>query len=231
MSYILEALKKAEQERAFGRVPGIGSDHGRAAQPATPRWIWALVAVLVVNAVLLVVALWPDGQPQRAAGPAMQASTESQLAAPLPAPPAANIPAARAAPHVTLPVPAQVPLPPPELVPLRPLSQPQAAPTVAEQPVVSPVPATASLRSSTPDPPANLPVWPQVSGALFSQIGSSLNLDVHVYSDAPDERFVLIDMRKYAEGDELQNGLMVDEITPSGVVMVFRDQRFLLQSQ
>ncbi|MGW8309840.1 MAG: hypothetical protein ACWGNB_02135, partial [Thiogranum sp.] len=59
MSYILDALRKAEQERQLGEVPGIASQHERAGVIAGGRWTWVLLAVLIVNAVLLAYALWP----------------------------------------------------------------------------------------------------------------------------------------------------------------------------
>jgi len=60
MSYILDALKKAEHERVIGQVPGIGSEHEPATRSGPGRWIWLLLSVLLVNAVLLAVLLWPD---------------------------------------------------------------------------------------------------------------------------------------------------------------------------
>jgi general secretion pathway protein B len=75
----------------------------------------------------------------------------------------------------------------------------------------------------------NLPVWPQVSSQLFQQINSGLRLDVHVYSKLPEERFVLINMQRYREGEQLQEGPVVDEITPSEVILSFRGQRFRVQ--
>jgi general secretion pathway protein B len=66
---------------------------------------------------------------------------------------------------------------------------------------------------------------------LFRQINSELRLDVHVYSEQPQERFVLINMMKYGEGDQLQEGPVVDAITTDGVILSFHGQRFQLRSQ
>jgi len=54
---------------------------------------------------------------------------------------------------------------------------------------------------------------------------------VHVFSDQPQKSFVLINMRKYREGEKLQEGPQLDEITPEGVILSFSGQRFRLQAQ
>ncbi len=56
----------------------------------------------------------------------------------------------------------------------------------------------------------------------------ALNLDLHVYSTKPTERMVFVNSHKYREGDALQEGPVVREITPEGAVLEFRGSRFLL---
>lgn len=56
----------------------------------------------------------------------------------------------------------------------------------------------------------------------------ALNLLVHVYSEKPDERFVLINGTRFREGDELSSGVRLAEIRPQGALVDFRDYRFLL---
>ena len=55
-----------------------------------------------------------------------------------------------------------------------------------------------------------------------------LHLDVHVYSGTVAERFVFINMSKYREGERLQEGPTVEEITQTGVVLTHQGNRFLL---
>jgi general secretion pathway protein B len=102
-------------------------------------------------------------------------------------------------------------------------------PVVREPGVATAIPAPDAAIGTPMDD--NLPVWPQVSDQLFREINSALHLDVHVYSNQPTERFVLINMRKYSEGGRLQEGPVVDAITPDGVILSFRGQRFRMQSQ
>ena len=55
-----------------------------------------------------------------------------------------------------------------------------------------------------------------------------LHLDLHVYSSATQQRFIFVNSRKYKEGDTLQEGPVIEEITPDGAVLNFRGNRFKL---
>jgi general secretion pathway protein B len=58
-----------------------------------------------------------------------------------------------------------------------------------------------------------------------------LSMDIHVYSDQPDKRFVLINSRRYREGERLSEGPLVEAITREGAVLRYEGQRFLLSVQ
>ncbi|HET7587841.1 MAG TPA: general secretion pathway protein GspB [Gammaproteobacteria bacterium] len=55
-----------------------------------------------------------------------------------------------------------------------------------------------------------------------------LHMQIHVYADNPADRFVMINMHRYAEGDTLATGPKVIRIRPDGVVLRYRDRSFLL---
>lgn len=241
MSYILDALKKAEHEREIGRVPGIGSEHEQALLAGSRRWMWLLLGVLLINAVLLVFALWPKSPQVRQVSvappsgpPASLPATPAELAGP-PASAAPVLHEPRQPLQSVRPAGAAVSQPAPETVrPLPPL------PVAAKPPEDEHAAADASvvpmevLPRAAPAPASvdnNLPVWPELSAQLLGEINSSLHLDVHVYSETPQERFVLINMRNYHEGERLQEGPVVDAITPGGVILSFRGQRFRMQAQ
>jgi general secretion pathway protein B len=73
--------------------------------------------------------------------------------------------------------------------------------------------------------PAGLPTADEMSAGGGVP---ELRLELHVYSNRPTERFAFINSRKYREGDTLQEGPRVEEITPDGVVLDLRGRRFLL---
>ncbi|HED19191.1 MAG TPA: hypothetical protein ENI74_06785 [Gammaproteobacteria bacterium] len=225
MSYILEALKKAELQRDIGQVPGIGSEYEKPARTAVGNWIWIVAAVLVLNLVLLIYLLWPASDLETASqyGPGLsqrepvirepaQVSRPAPVVEPsVPAEPEPTLSAAPEEPKPVLPAPVVEPLAPAE-------SEPELAMDV--QPVEAAVTDIYSL-----------PVWPQIPDRLFRQLSGGIHLDVHVYSDLPQDRFVLVNLRKYRTGERLQEGPLVDEITPEGVILSFQGEQFLVRAQ
>ena len=55
-----------------------------------------------------------------------------------------------------------------------------------------------------------------------------LHVDIHVYSETPEDRFVFINMTKHNEGSRLPEGPLVVEITTEGVVLQHNGTQFLL---
>ena len=55
-----------------------------------------------------------------------------------------------------------------------------------------------------------------------------MHLDIHVYSSAPEDRFVFVNMSKYKERATLDEGPVVKEITPDGVILEYLGTGFLL---
>jgi general secretion pathway protein B len=100
--------------------------------------------------------------------------------------------------------------------------------------VYAPVPEAADL-PYTPPPAAapapapaaddNLPTADEVTarGGL-----PALHLDLHVYASASQQRFIFVNSRKYREGEALQEGPVVEQITASGAVLSYRGARFKL---
>lgn len=58
-----------------------------------------------------------------------------------------------------------------------------------------------------------------------------LAINVHAYAQASEQRMVMINMNRYAEGDRLREGPLIDAITPTGVVLTFKNQRFQLKAR
>lgn len=177
MSYILDALKKAEQVRQrAARVPTLATVHRTPAAP-TPRrplWPWIAGGLLVLNTVVLGwLLLKPSPRP---APPSQSGSARVTSAVPtdsgaLPLAPAPEPPRAASAPAA---VPADV-VRPPEVpppardaapAPVAPAIKPPNANTLQARP--SPLPAPPEIPASTPrvrapEPPP--PPAPAVPGA------------------------------------------------------------------
>lgn len=58
-----------------------------------------------------------------------------------------------------------------------------------------------------------------------------LTINAHVYSAAPLERMVIINMKSYHEGERLREGPRVDEITSTGANFSFESHRFQLNAR
>lgn len=235
MSYILEALKKSEQQRAIGQVPGIDSEHERTPDSTAGNWIRVVVIVLALNAGLLALLLWPatetgTGRPLE---PVAEPVTPVQQRTPMlaretPPPPVPERPLQPVAPLKPIPEP-----PPPKPRQLEPVALPAAGTTAvavvapSTEPQIAPSPVQA-VQAEEPPP---LPVWPQIPSHLFQQLRGDLHLDVHVHSEQVQDRFVLINLRKYHEGEKLQEGPQLDAITQEGVILSFRGQRFRVKAK
>ncbi len=59
---------------------------------------------------------------------------------------------------------------------------------------------------------------------------SALNLDVHVYGERSEQRFVVINAQRYRVGDWLAEGPLLEAIVPQGVILSYGDARFWLDS-
>ncbi len=57
---------------------------------------------------------------------------------------------------------------------------------------------------------------------------AGLNLDLHVYGERSEQRFVLINSQRYRAGDWLAEGPLLEAIVPEGVILSYGDSRFRL---
>ncbi len=56
----------------------------------------------------------------------------------------------------------------------------------------------------------------------------ALEVNVHTYAQSREDRMVLINMKRYREGDRLAEGPTIQSITPTGVVLIHEKLRFHL---
>jgi general secretion pathway protein B len=100
MSYILDALRKAERDRGLPRVPTLATVHQPAAAPPRRRlWPWIAGVVVFANAVVLAWLMSGTRAPELSARPAPEPSRTAPAPVTSPAPPAP-------APSRTAPAPA-----------------------------------------------------------------------------------------------------------------------------
>lgn len=203
MSFILDALRKSEtdrQQKGSAEFAGVPTSDRRE---KPPRWLWVLGALLAVNIVVLLgLLLRPD--PPQATSPVAQSVQAT------PATPAEDDNFAEQVAVARQNAPTR--------------EDPQ--PTVARStPAESRAPAATETRS--PVSSISLPTIHELV-ANGSIALPELHVDVHVYSEASEDRFVFINMSKHIEGSRLAEGPLIREITPEGVVLVQDGKAFLL---
>jgi general secretion pathway protein B len=253
MSYILDALKKAEAERNPGSGPNPNPQAAPtaefpsltppSAQTHAPRdapWLWiGMTAAAVAVAALVWLKPWqPD--------PAPAAVTAS---IPIPAVPAA--PAVSAAPPAA-PIPQQAPRPPVAAAPAEAAappapraSKPEAASvaktesrnaTVAKQPAGKKPP---KAQASEPAPAKEAKPKPAPAPASENRVASLQELPAHIQSEIPrlsvsgyiysanrSDRTVLINTRLLREGEQVAPDLVLEQLTPTGMVLNYKGYRY-----
>jgi general secretion pathway protein B len=241
MSYILDALRRAEadRERERGRVPGLHTPPlpGSEAAPAAGqrRWLpWAGGGLLLV--VGIGTGLWWAGSPRETApAPAAVTPTPAPVMpdtarAPhdaAPAAPTLPAPAAQDAPQATMapaPQPAASPyLPPPPATttPAAPPAVPAAQAAVPAR-ATAPVPAASAGATSAEAP---LPRLAELPESLRREI-PKLVISGSVYSDDPASRFLIVNGEVQHEGAKLGAELVLEQIRPHELVLRFRGQRY-----
>jgi general secretion pathway protein B len=233
MSYILEALKKAQAERQLGNAPTIHAPAPsyaapRAGQGAQRRYLALGVGVVVVAAA--VALLWPrfagEAPVQLAAvtPPAAVASTVPATApVATPAPPAAVIPApAPVVQHAPAPVAEARPVrvkPAPAPVVSTASSSPQPSPQQRE---AAPAPATVAAQPVGDD---QLRTLQQLPDTLQREI-PKVAFGGYIYSPTPGESLLLVDKMLRREGEEVAPGLVLERLTPKAAVMNYRGTRY-----
>jgi len=250
MSYILEALKKAQAERQLGSAPTI---HAPAQSYPTPAagegGKHRYVALAVGCGVLLAgVALWwlrQDGGQLRSAPTVVVAQAPLStlpapvVSAPAPAPVSAPAPVPALVPvPVPVPVPAPVPVPVPapvakQVAPSRPVPVQESAPAarraaapaqVREAPAPARV-AAGPLAAVAPAPEDSVRTLQQLPEAIQREIPKVV-FGGYIYSPDPAERLLLVDKMLRREGEEVAPGLVLERLLPKAAVMNYRGTRY-----
>ena len=197
MSTILEALKRAEAER-----------NGAAQRPVTllpplaatsrnpPAWRRPLPWAAFAA---LAVALASVGW-----FTVNRADSGKQV-------PASPAPAPEPAPPVVLAPPAELETPAEKPAPKKPVEKKRAAPEEPKVAKAAPEPAAGTLQDLPPQIQREIP---------------ALSVGGYIYSGNKADRSVLINNRLLREGDEAAPGLVIEKMTPSGMVLNYKGYRY-----
>jgi general secretion pathway protein B len=249
MSLILEALRKSEAERQVGRAPGLMTPMSTPRRRSTaPLWLFAAVLLLAAAG-----AGWWFGRPAApvttpmlqpvpaAVDEAVPPPSIGDESAPRPAAPQGVGDAIRPVPDArpaapAAPAPAVLRRDPAPAAAPAPAAVPPPAAVVPPAPAPLPVPPAAIDHAATAAPDAIAPALEALPGLHAIDADRRgrlppLRMSLHMYADAVENRFVLIDGRRYGEGMVIEPGLEVAEIRRDGVVIAVDGQRVLLTSR
>lgn len=234
MSYILDALKRADAERERGAVPGLHAHQERRSRHAgetPPHGLWKLVIAVLLALLVLALALWFWSYSE---GAVPHSPIQQSAPTPLAPPP----------PLVTT---ASVPL---EAVPLpsRPSVRAVAAPVVPANP---PMARASSVAVTVPDPvarpairasretapttglpsvtqasvPGDMPKFSDLPENFRQQI-PPLNISGVVYAEATKEWILLVNDRLVTRGSSVTPDLRLEDVDASRAIFSFRGRRF-----
>ncbi len=246
MSYILEALRKSEQERARGReqdllrFPVATPPESRTLRPGV---VLGLSALLLAGGVAI--GWWKPWE--RAAAPAQEAAPPAPPKAaeaplPLATAPAAAPTRAEALKELQplLPGASTAPAASPSAAPPKPEPPPAAAPAAMAPvlPEVKPPPSPAAKvedkkPAAKPPPPKELPPPPNRVLALAElppvvrEALPPIAVRGFVHSEDARSRMVVINDRMLQEGDEVAADLRLERIDPDGIVLNYKGYRFI----
>jgi general secretion pathway protein B len=246
MSFILDALKKSENQRQRHIGPSLADVHVRRRESNRPWWVLAVAALLVINLGVLLAVLTRNNAasgndraaaatltPQPAQAPAATPAPADRSAASAPASPAHELASSEVrslADEADAFDAAASDLSPQLAGPDAAAMVPEGPPMV--RPIHPPTVASAASGAAAESNSADSEVLPTLSDLVASGTPlPELHLDMHVHSNNAAERFVFVNMRKYVEGQSLSEGLKVERITGDGVILNQRGLRFLLPRQ
>ena len=212
MSYILDALRKSDQQRQRGAPPTLLVPQQVAAVVPRRRASSShvLLAVILIGAGILIGALrpWQTEQPAPA--------TEAAAMNPLESSPRAS--PAPASPQTALKLEQDLPTG-------NPAPATQTAPAPAAGAMQPPLSALAKPRTRAKTPDKKVLAIAELPVSIQREI-PAMSISVHAYARASKDRLVSINDRVLREGDYLTRGLRLEQITRDGVVMRYKGYRF-----
>jgi general secretion pathway protein B len=239
MSFILDALRKSEQERR--QTDSLVLTSG----PSTIELPRRRLAPLAAGAFAIVVALavilyWTLLERRTEPVPALATVTSTTAAR---APESSAAPATATAPMENSRAVADIPVAP-ELKPY-PLMQTRETPgarALADEAQVEPRQSTRMPRTTpptntiavapadiAPNPPRTEPVkFLRTMPSDFQRSLPELTVNIHIYAPREADRILYINNRQYHSGDRVGDGIVVEDIVEDGAILSFHGQQFKL---
>ncbi len=221
MSYILDALKKSEQQRGNGKIPDVQTVHSSNLNYRDEKkayWPYFLIAAILLNLIAIVYFIL-DKEPksdisasnvENAVKIAEEKNTQG------------NISTLKVAPNSETNIPVRTSEKPDTInTPLiSPPVQEKPANTKTKEQEISPPVKTAENNSSE-----NILEYYDLPESLSRQI-PTITVSAHIYSSNPLQRSIVINNNFLEEGDHVLDDLILQEITMDGAIFEFNGTRF-----
>ncbi len=220
MSFILDALRRAEAQRERGQVPGLHSQPGATAIPDGPAprsraSVVGLLGVLCAALTVALVTLWWWRGPAPLPAPVAPVTTAS-------APPLADTPsvapAASAAGAIASQPASATPPPAPKPAPVARIDRTPAAPPVATKAPRAARPEAASAASTPASAPMPLLATSELPEPWRSTV-TRLGVSGAVHSSDPTQSFVMVGGLLAREGDRVAPDVTIERIGPRATVL------------
>ena len=209
MSYILDALKKSEQQRGNGKIPDVQTVHSSSLNYRDDKkayWPYFLIAAILLNLIAIIYFMYDKETTtvvvaieDKEATPKIMSNKENIIS---------NSSTATSS------------------------NENNPAPLTPEQNIV--VPNNTSTKLKTTRSPAKAPrddvqsdtvEFYDLPESLLRQI-PSITVSAHIYSSNPLQRSIVINNKFLEEGDYVLDDLTLHEITKDGAIFNFNDTRF-----
>ncbi len=237
MSFILDALRKSETARRRSEAPDLFTSMPNAVEAVPARTQWPMLAVGGVGVLSLIAALWLFTQREPSPTTADTGTVSTAPAASADAIETTD-PASPAATSAT-------PEPVPNTAPAAPVAPPppiqsRVSPPAVVQVAPPPAPVIANPRDLPPPPqtnaqqlPAPAPTGDRIVSLADLDAGTRnqlppLKLSMHLWNEAPSQRFLILDGQRLKEGD-LLGEVVIERITRDGAVLSWRGSRLKIE--
>lgn len=224
MSYILDALKKSEQERGHGNIPDVQTVHSSSLNYRNDKkvyWPYILIGAVILNLLAIsyfifnkdkaveTIVTSPDSDIQTQAVTKIPGTTETE-------------------PEVISSTKTTAVSPLPESTAKADYSQPATTVTTEDTNIAEP-PAEQAVSETTATPVeingSDIPEFHELPESIRQQI-PTITISAHVYSSNPLQRSVVINNNFMEEGEYVLDGLILYEITKNGAIFNFQGTLF-----
>lgn len=235
MSYILDALKKSDQQRQVGTAPTLLTVQTTATQPKQQAyWVYGVLAAVLLGAGMAIgwKQPWQTWQTPPAAVPPLLKPLEaqphpSQFIAPPPPLETGNAPHPHSAPPASA---AQDNDRKPAATREHGVTETHRIPPQADAPHAA---KDASAMGGKPPEKDAVNGAQEADAMQLAELPPSIRQEIpkitvalHAYANKPQDRLVSVNDMLLREGDYLAPGLKLERITPAGMILSYKGYRF-----